>query len=45
MAGYIAIKLSLHDCTVKKLMEKLEDMLSTVRDNVREKYISLLFSA
>ncbi|KAI9238751.1 MAG: hypothetical protein BYD32DRAFT_435429 [Podila humilis] len=28
--GYIAIKVSLHDCTVKKLMKKLEDMLSTV---------------
>ncbi|KAI9233214.1 MAG: hypothetical protein BYD32DRAFT_434548 [Podila humilis] len=27
--GYIAIKVSLHDCTVKKLMKKLEDMLST----------------
>ncbi|MFI5422865.1 MAG: hypothetical protein ACHQWH_02855, partial [Nitrososphaerales archaeon] len=31
-AGYIAIKVSLHDCTVKKLMKKLEDMLSIVRD-------------
>ncbi|KAI9231214.1 MAG: hypothetical protein BYD32DRAFT_442018 [Podila humilis] len=27
--GYIAVKVSLHDCTVKKLMKKLEDMLST----------------
>ena len=30
--GYIAIKVSLHDCSVKKLMKKLEDMLSTIRD-------------
>ena len=32
-SGYIAIKVSLHDCRAKKLMKRLGDMLSEILDN------------